>query len=672
MDSASDPAISPPSRRPRRKKSWSLRLTPGGVFLLLAVDLIVLSALTLGLLGFWGQLPGAERFLRLTVAPLRPNSATPTLPVLPSATPSLTPTASATLEMLPTLTATPSPPPTALSASPPAPLATIAIKADMVLLSLAEGVHYHLFVYQPQALSLTRLSDGPWDDIAPAISPDGQKVAFASNRSGYWDLYCLDLPSGIVNRLTDSLEYDGAPSWSPDGLWLVHETYVEDNLELIVRPAAGDQPSIRLSEDAAADFSPVWSPFPGRKIAFVSNRSGENDIWIADLDQPPEGRFTNVSRSGAAKEMHPAWSPDGRWLAWAVVEDGFHNLYVWDGKNPQEPPRPVGSGDWPAWSGDGSQLLTVLLTPNRTYLSAYALDAPGLTLPPLALPGAVGGLAWGDIALPWPLPYPYKAAAQQTPPPLWLPAITPVADVPAGRLQVVALDDVEAPYALMHDMVDEAFRALRAELTVKIGWDFLGSLENAFVPLTTLLNPGMVEDWLYTGRAFAFNTVPVNAGWVVIVREDFGADTYWRVYVRPRFQDGSAGMPLYDLPWNFRARFSGDVVAYEHGGALAASLPIGYWVDFTRLASAYGWERLPALTTWRASYPAARFNEFALTNGLDWRSAMLELYPPEVLVTPTRVVPPTRTPTPTQRWYQSPKQVPRFPSAPTKGDRTEL
>jgi TolB protein len=53
--------------------------------------------------------------------------------------------------------------------------------------------------------------------------------------------------------------------------------------------------------------------------------------------------------------------------------------------------------------------------------------------------------------------------------------------------------------------------------------------------------------------------------------------------------------------------------------------------------------RVPALPNWRTFYRGARFSEFALTGGLDWYSAMLQLYPPDVLVTPTRVLPPTIT-----------------------------
>ncbi len=174
------------------------------------------------------------------------------------------------------------------------------------------------------------------------------------------------------------------------------------------------------------------------------------------------------------------------------------------------------------------------------------------------------------------------------------------------------------------------------------------------MPLTAALDPGMGNDWLYTGRAFAFTSLPMSAGWIVVRREDFGTQTYWRVYLRARFQDGSVGAPLSAQPWDFSSRYSGDTSAYEQGGLLAEAIPSGYWVDFTQFAAAFGWQRLPALLLWRFSFPASRFNEYALKDRLDWRAAMLELYPPEALVTPTALVPPTRTLTPTPRGYRTP------------------
>jgi TolB protein len=305
------------------------------------------------------------------------------------------------------------------------------------------------------------------------------------------------------------------------------------------------------------------------------------------------------------------------------------------------------------WSPDGDILLSPIEEPNNTYLAAYSV-AYGLAVPPVIMPGWIEGIAWLHASLPDPLPQGLQAAASVTPEPLYRLVITPSPDAPGGRRPVVELKDVAAPYPRLHDMVDEAFVALREKIAVEAGWDFMATLENAFIPLTSPYDPGHGNEWLYTGRGFAFNTLPLDAGWLAVAREDYGQATYWRVYLLSRYQDGSAGVPLHEQPWDFAARYSGDTVAYEQGGRLALVPPGGYWIDFTSLALEYGWRRQPALITWQSSYPAARFNEFAFTDGLDWRAAMLELYPPEALVTPTQLVPPTRTLTPTSRWYVSP------------------
>jgi TolB protein len=161
-----------------------------------------------------------------------------------------------------------------------------------------------------------------------------------------------------------------------------------------------------------------------------------------------------------------------------------------------------------------------------------------------------------------------------------------------------------------------------------------------------------------------------NAGWLVALREDVGAQTYWRIYIRASVQDGSLGEPIHNAPWNLSARYELDPRTYEQGGNYG-SVPSGYWVDVTALAATYGWERLPALTNWRSYYAGARFTELALTNGLDWYTAMRELYPIEALITPTRVLPPSLTPTstftltPTKRPTRTPYKTPTPRLSPT-------
>jgi TolB protein len=516
---------------------------------------------------------------------------------------------------------------------------------DIVLLSLEENGYAQLFFYIPQSSPLTRLTSGAWDDTSPALSPDGTRVAFASNRGGAWDLYILELESGDVSRVTNSAEYESAPSWSPDNQWLACEIYQDDNLEIaIISLVDGEQGPILVTEEPASDHSPAWAP-DGRHIAFVSNRGGDSDIWLADLDRTGVERYTNLSRTTVSAESHPVWTQDGGKLAWAATAQniGFSGIYIWDAIQPERPASWVGDGDWPAWNAPGNRLIAVIHGPNQEYLTSYTLDGD-LLLQPVPLPGVVRGLLWPNLVLPDPLPDPYALAAEQTPLPEWAVAVTQLIEGPSQRYTINTLSDVQAPYPQLHDLADESFVALRQRVSEEAGWDVLAGLSNAFVPLTTSLDPGLGEDWLYTGRAFALNPLMSNAGWMVAVRQDYGTQTYWRLYLRTLLQDGTQGEPLHDPPWDLAARYELDPFAYEQGGKYAP-VPAGYWLDFTSLARQYGWERLPSLPNWRTYYSGARFTEFALTGGLDWYSAMLEIYPGDVLVTPTHILPPSATPT---------------------------
>jgi TolB protein len=534
---------------------------------------------------------------------------------------------------------------------------------EMVIFSFEEDGYAHLFAYIPGVMPLTRLTSGDWDDITPSPSPDGEKIAFASNRDGFWDLYLLNLTSGETTRLTDTARYEGAPTWSPDGEFLAYEAYINENLEIVVGPA--DDPisnAVQLTNSPAADHSPAWAP-DGRQIAFISN----GEVILANLDRTDESRFRNLSNTELASESHPVWSPDGRRLAWASSSQsiGRSGIYIWDSTRDDVPAIWLGDGDYPAWNTSGDQILTTLPTPNNIYLTTYSLD--GQLLQPLTpFPARLRGLAWASLVMSDPLPGVFQQAARLTPAPLWAANGEPVSEGAFGRWSLVNLAGVLAPYPQMHDLADEAFDALRQRVQWEVGWDALASLENAFVPITTSLDPGFGESWLYTGRAFAINSLMTNAGWMVAVREDIGAQTYWRLYLRAQIQDGSLGEPLRDQPWDLGARYNLDPKVYEQGGKYS-DVPAGYWVDVTSLAAQYGWERVPALPNWHTFFRGARFTEFVLTGGLDWYSAMLQLYPPDVLVTPTRLLPPTPTPsrTPTSTRTPLPTRTPRPTGTPT-------
>lgn len=489
------------------------------------------------------------------------------------------------------------------------------------ILSLSEVGYTRLFSHHLAGEALTRLTYGEWDDVAPALSAQGGLVAFASNRSGNWDLYVLELATGLTAQLTNDPAYDGTPSWS-DNAWLAYTHDLGGNLEIAIRPLDGSVEPVYVSLSPARDHSPAWRP-GAQQLAFISDRGGAPAVWLLNLEQEGDGRFAPlVAASGA--QAAPAWSPDGRWLAWAQQDAaGLWGIYVSD---LLDAPRYLGAGSQPRWSPAGDVLLAEINSEGKSYLTAYTLEGQ-LALAPQPLPGSLHGAAWGAGEWPTQLAGSLQAAAAVRPEPLW-------AQPMSGEFQATQLTGVYAPTAQLSNAAVLRFEALRQRTAQLLGWDTLSSLENALTPLSVPLAPGQYESWLYTGRAFELRSGLLNAGWLAAVREDIGGQTYWRVYLRTANPNGGLGQPLSRRPWDFAARYNGTESSYQAGGKLASEIPAGYWIDFTALAAEYGFERLPAQSNWRSYFPATLLTQFAARDGLSWQAAMQQLYSAEEIDTP--------------------------------------
>jgi TolB protein len=505
------------------------------------------------------------------------------------------------------------------------------VSSGLMIISLSEAGYFHLFAYHPEYIPLTRLTYGEWDDIQPAVSPDGALVAFSSHRSSQWDIFTLNLITGETQQITDDLAYDGAPTWSGDGKYLAFEKYVGGNLDIYLTPIDDSSSTRRVTTHPANDFAPAWNP-TNTQIAFTSTRGGDNDIWIVDVEQT--GEAINFTFNTTVDQHNPSWSPNGEVLAWIAPYEGYDSIFTTDTNSGASSAQYIGSGCQITWDPTGKYLLSMTQTPDQSFLSGYHHETHTYNFPPLSLSGRINGISWGSTKLSKTLPTSFRIAQRVTPDSPWGIALTPSAGDLYGRQYTVDLPDVRAPYPALNGLAIEPFLALRDRTHTEVGWDVLSDLENAFVPLTQPLPPERSSDWLYTGRAFALNPVLIDLEWMKVVREDFGARTYWRIYLKTRYQDGSQGKPMTQIPWNFNARFSGNTTYYEQGGALESEIPSGYWVDFTKIALEYGWERQPALSNWQRYYHGGRFNMFAITSGLDWEDAMLQLWPPEIFLNP--------------------------------------
>jgi TolB protein len=556
------------------------------------------------------------------VVATRPQS---DLAILASQTPS------ATVSPIPIQTST-------LPVSSVIPLEQSIFPFGSIIFDAYENGYRHLWHIVPGETTARRLTVGEWDDREPAVSPDGLSIAFSSHRNGNWDLFVLDLENGEVRRMTATLGYEGNPTWSPDGQWLAYEAYYDGNFDIWLLPIDELSEPFRLTTNPAHDLSPSWSP-DGRKIAFVSNRVEGFDIFLADLDSS-ENRFEQLTETPTEAETDLSFDPSGNKIAYAVRSRAQSQVYVMDLDLSEI--RSIGNGDLPIWSPDGRSLAVVQPFAYENHIVSYNIDARGIPPLGIAIEGDIRGLDWLEenlILESFSLAETFPEADV-----LYVTEIeTPVAQ---GRYSLVNLSDLAAPNPYLSDLANEGFTSLRARIISEVAWDFLANLDFAFVGVNDPLPPGFAyNDWLYTGRAFAISEAIVRAGWVEVIREDIAGQTYWRIYVRARFQDGSLGEPLRREPWDFSGRLQGDPSAYDEGGTYAGSIPKGYYIDFTGIAGEYGFLRQPALANWRTYYAGARFKEFALMDDLSWEGAMLEIYPPSAILTPTPFRTPTTTPT---------------------------
>ena len=250
-----------------------------------------------------------------------------------------------------------------VAADPNAGIAAVSASASGTIAyrTGAVGQQRQLVWFDRHGKELTRI--GAPEERGPSygsISPEGRRLAMQRATEGNTDIWLVDLERGPSVRFTSEPQADIAPVWSPRGDRVAYASQVDGVFELFDRPLARGEPRLLLRTGSAKQITD-WSR-DGRFLlyrAVTTTPSADMDIWAVAL----EGDRTPFAVVRTPFEERDAqFSPDGSWIAYQSNESGRHEVYIQPFKQEGERLRISANGGVQArWRADGRELF--YLTP---------------------------------------------------------------------------------------------------------------------------------------------------------------------------------------------------------------------------------------------------------------------------------------------------------------------
>lgn len=221
-----------------------------------------------------------------------------------------------------------------------------------VYASLEQSSKPRLFLRELSGGTVKQLTDGDDACLFPSVSPEGDRVAFACDRGGSWDIYVLPLagPSAML-QVTFGHNDEIAPSWSPDGEKLAYAVKTLTGQWMI----ATVDIRTRISTYLTPGRAPAWSPHAAADEQWIAFEH-QNDLWVVRPDGKELRRVT-------AHAAQASWAPGGRWLVFArtlratdPLDDRVTGedlrLVSADGSLEVRLTADFARDGWPSWGGD--------------------------------------------------------------------------------------------------------------------------------------------------------------------------------------------------------------------------------------------------------------------------------------------------------------------------------
>lgn len=183
-----------------------------------------------------------------------------------------------------------------------------------------------IYLKRTDGRTVTQLTADPGQDVMPSFSPDGSRIAFASNRDGNWDIYVMGTGGGRAVKLTGTPQHDVHPTWSSDGKKLVFSRLGEMSGRWEMWVIEVDRP--QLAEFVGFGLFPEFCPVPatgpmgGDMIVYQRSRDrGDRafSIWTIEYSPGDASSPTEIASSMESALINPSWSPTGDWIVYASI-----------------------------------------------------------------------------------------------------------------------------------------------------------------------------------------------------------------------------------------------------------------------------------------------------------------------------------------------------------------
>lgn len=524
-----------------------------------------------------------------------------------------------------------------------------------------------IYLLDPTTGDVWPLVQSPAEERDPVFAPDGDSLAFRSNAGGSWVWYRLDLETGRQTRLfyhdldldgrssilaqdLTTMAYRGNLTWSSQpGFLYAYDAYLYNYMNVYVcqiddlcRALLAYPPLVYNSNGQrvpTGNYGPAWRP-GSAQIAFTSWRDGQKDLYLVDANGQNLVRLT----ADASDEENPVWHPNSQRIAFVRWQNNDADLYTLDLVSMVETrlthdPYPDRS---PTYAPDGT-LLWMRYEPGPPF-EVHDPFYPGRWRLWLRTPDGQERqirISISDMDV-------YDPTAGLIRRPTWIShasvSPTPIPTRPADQsVNLVRLDiQCAGGDPRLNALLVDDYLVWRADVLSQTGYDFLGSISDMFRPLGYGTTHYGHLSWHRTGRTLdvlqEWHDPPNGPNQLLVVRDDLGPQTYWRLYLRTRYQDGRMGEPITVAPWIgwFNLDPRREPQDYAAGGKPDV-IPPGYYVDLTQLAQRYGWHRIASYQdqnfNWKWDSVGMEFWHYERTDGLTWWQAMSQIYPSKIVQT---------------------------------------